>query len=278
MKRAKVLLPFMVATLGLVGCNSALNQFKDALNDALNDATKPVSERIAVDDATKADVRAETRNMRENQYQISSSSPYDNAPGTVDISSATKETYYDTYLTGCARAQEAYMHYQTGYGFYTEEGGKALEYRTGDMSTLYNVYLNNGTYTMKINGVNHTPNSYELDMCKYMMKLWAANYKYCYSWELNNFMGVSSQLGNEEIHDSEIDFLQNTTFKEYKNASEFTAYYTGIATSAENPNIKVDYMELSYYDYRIQYMLTHGVNTQTNEHYLFCSEYSYNLN
>ena len=97
-------------------------------------------------------------------------------------------------------------------------------------------------------------------------KLWKTQFDYCFSYELNSLANFKARLsGSTADENSTMDFLSKIELKEYRDSGNYAAVYKGEAHKNDgSSDVMIDYIELRYSDYRLQYSLIHTVTVNYN--------------
>ena len=268
-----------VLSILLTGCEFNF----ESLKNLFKKAAKQTMDLIVVSEEKKQSLRDETKNLYGADFVLESTKPYEeSATSVLDISAVTQDRYLDAFKD----AMNVYEQNNgtaniTQKGYYSAED-KLVKYQKGE--DTYVIQKSGDSYTA-------TKNDVEVDMSDASIKsateksykLWADQWSYCFSYELNALINLRARLaGSTADETSSIDFLSKVMLKDYRDAGNYTAYYFGEAHKNEGANdVAIDYVEAKYVDYRMQYCLLHSVSVNLDSlietHKLTYTKFVYNV-
>jgi hypothetical protein len=266
-------------TMTLASCNFDWNNF---FNRAKR-AAKQTAEKIVVSDEKKESLRNSTNNYLEVDFELVSHKPFvESGTEVLDIASLNQKDYFSAFTNGMTTYEHNNGHANIpGRGYFSNEE-KYLEYQDSE-ANVYAIQALDEGYDAKLNGetIDLSEESKKAEIDK-AYKLWKAKLDYCFSFEINSFINFKARLvGTTDDDASKVDFLTSVVFKEYIDAGNYTAAYIGEAhKNVDQSDVKIDYIELKYVDYRLQYSLIHSVSTAYDSvqeiHTLSYSKFVYN--
>lgn len=245
-----------VLSVLLTGCEFNMESIKSLFSKA----AKQTMDLIVVSEEKKQSLREETEVLYGADFVLESTKPYDASETSVmDIAGTEQEKYLETF-------KEAMTVYERNNGVanITQKG----YYSTVDKFVKYQKGEN--TYYIEKVGDSYaaTLNDLEVDMSdpdtlaatEKSYKIWADQWNYCFSYELNALINLRARLEGSSAEDSSaIDFLSKVMLKDYRDAGNYTAFYHGEAHKNDGANdVTIDYVEARYVDYRMQYCLLHS--------------------
>ena len=266
---------------GLVLSGCSLNV--DSLKGLFKKAGKQVLDKIIVSDEKMESLRNDTKNIYLTDFELTSQSPYiESETEVLDIASLSQEQYVASF--------------KTAMGVYELNNGESNINQRGYFSKVdeYLQFLKDGSmHTIQKNGDSYiaTKDGIDVDVnnpdekteCDRAYDLWKNQMEYCFSFELNSLINIKARLeGSTADDNSTIDFLSKVVFKEYFDAGNYIATYVGEAHKNDGANdVNIDYIELKYVDYLLQYSLVHTVtinyDSLIESHKLTYSKVLYNV-
>lgn len=258
MKTSKYLFALSLASLLLSGCSINFND----LGLKFRKAAKQTKEMIIVSDEKKQSLQDTTKNMYVAEFELESQKPYEYSQTyVVDISAATSNQYLEVFTSGSAAYEMNNGHSNITQKGYYSEADKFVKYQKDE--DTYDIQESNGSYVVTKNGQSHdiSAEADRNDIDK-KFKLWKTQFEYCFSYELNSLANFKARLsGSTADENSTMDFLSKIELKEYRDSGNYVAVYKGEAHKNDGSNdVMIDYIELKYSDYRLQYSLVHTVS------------------
>lgn len=257
MKTTKYVFGLSLVGLLLAGCSINFND----LGLKFRKAAKQTKDMIIVSDEKKQSLQTNTKNMYVAEFELESKKPYEVSPTeVVDISAATNDQYLDVFTAGSAAYEKNNGKSNVKQsGYYSKEESFVKYQKDTD---IYEIHENNGSYSATLNGeeVNMDEGNNRSETDK-NFKLWKTQFDYCFSYELNSLVNIKARLsGSSADQNSTMDFLTKIELKEYRDSGNYVAVYKGEAHKNDGSNdVMIDYIELKYNDYRLQYSLVHSV-------------------
>ena len=279
MRKTRHFATIAVLSILLTGCEFNF----ESLKNLFKKAAKQTMDLIVVGESKKQSLRDETKTLYGADFVLESTKPYEeSATSVLDISAVTQDRYLDAF--------------KDAMNVYEQNNGAANITQKGYYSTedkLVKYQKAEDTYVIQKSGDSYTAtkNDVEVDMSDASIKsaieksykLWADQWSYCFSYELNALINLRARLaGSTADETSSIDFLSKVMLKDYRDAGNYTAFYYGEAHKNEGANdVAIDYVEAKYVDYRMQYCLLHSVSVNLDSlietHKLTYTKFVYNV-
>ena len=257
MKTTKYVFGLSLVGLLLAGCSINFNE----LGLKFRKAAKQTKDMIIVSDEKKQSLKETTKNMYIAEFELESQKPYEVSPTqVVDISAATTDQYLEIFTSGSAAYEMNNGHSNITQKGYYSPADNLVKYQKDE--DIFIIQEADGNYTVNKNGesydISDESNKNDIDK-KY--KLWKTQFDYCFSYELNSLANFKARLsGSTADENSTMDLLSKIELKEYRDSGNYAAVYKGEAHKNDgSSDVMIDYIELRYSDYRLQYSLIHTV-------------------
>ena len=264
----------------LTGCSFNL----DSLKSLFKKAAKQTIDLIVVSEEKKTSLKEDTKNMYGVEFELTSTKPYAATTDEVlDIAATAQDNYLTAFKDGMAVYEQNNGHSNVIQEGYYSVADKFVKYRKGE-----------DTYIIQKSGDSYvaTKNDIDVDMSdpdiktatEKSYKVWENQMSYSFSYELNALINLKARLsGSTADESSSIDFLSKVLLKDYRDAGNYTAVYSGEAHKNDgSKDIAFDYVEVKYVDYRLQYTLVHTVSVNFDSvietHKLNYTKFIYNVN
>ena len=264
----------------LTGCSFNL----DSLKSLFKKAAKQTMDLIIVGDEKKASLKEDTKNMYGIEFELTSTKPFEGSSTEVlDIAATQQDNYLAAFKEGMAVYEQINSHANVVQDGYYSVADKFVKYRKGE--NIYTIQVSGDSYVATLNDESvdmSDPDTKAATDKSY--KVWANQMSCSFSYELNALINLKARLsGSTADESSSIDFLSKVLLKDYGDAGNYTAVYSGEAHKNDGSNdIAIDYVEVKYVDYRLQYTLVHTISVSFESvietHKLNYTKFVYNVN
>lgn len=264
----------------LSGCSFSF----DSIKSLFKKTAKETMELIVVSDEKKASLKNDTKNMYGVEFELTSNKPYDaKTAETFDISATPQKQYLSAFKEGMAVYEEKNGHSNIVQDGYYSASDRFVKYRKGEDTIT--IQSNGDSYSATRNGVViDMSDSEEQKTMEDSYKIWENQMNYSFSYELNALINLKARLsGSTADEKTNVDFISKVKLKDYKDAGNYSAVYIGEAHKNDGANdVTIDYVEVKYVDYRLQYTLVHtiyvGFDSVIETHKLNYTKFVYNVN
>ena len=256
----------------------------DSLKALFKKAAKQTMDLIVVGEEKKTSLKKDTKTLYGVEFELVSTKPYTASQTEVlDIGATEQNNYLVSFKDAMAVYEQNNGHSNIVQEGYFSTADKYVKYIKGE--DTYTIQVLGDSYVATKNGVDvDMSDPATKDATDKSYKVWDNQMKYCFSYELNALINLKARLsGSTADEASNIDFLTKVLLKDYKDAGNYTAMYSGEAHKNDGSNdVAIDYIEAKYVDYRLQYTLVHSVSVSFDSlvetHKLSYTKFVYNVN
>lgn len=279
MKTRRILMPIVVCTFLLTGCEDTLKN----LLKIFKKTAKEVADKVLVSDEKIKSIRESTKNFYEVGFELISHKPFNESDTEfIDIANTKKEDYITAFASGMTTYEQKNGHANITEKGYFSKVDNFLKYAENpDVFTIKKTE-NDYEITKNEQAIDVTDESLK-EKCETAYTLWELKMDYCFSFELNSLFNLKARLiGSTEDNSSKVDFLSKIELKDFKDNGNYIAIYNGEAHKNDgSSDVNIDYIELKYVDYHLQYSLVHTTkidyNSFVEEHKLTYNKVLYNV-